>query len=500
MFLIQTSHKAAQKLREDYFAKLQRLPPAFYDRHPIGDLMALATNDVEAVRFALGPGLLVFADAVFLFTALPPAMLWLSPKFALLAFAPMVTLPFFIIYIDKLIQARFAKVQEQFSKLSSFAQENIEGIKIIKSFVREWTQLNRFSSIGKEFVQLNLRLAFVQSFFDPLFLLTVSLGFVSLLIFGGRDVISGAVGIGTFVAFQRYLDNLAWPMMAFGMATTHYQRGKTSLNRIFEVLSEPELAQTEFNSPIEYSNSAPLIEARNLCFRYGDSTKYALKNVSFKIAQGSHVALVGPIGSGKSTLMRILSGQYEIEPGMIFWKGVDIAKIPLSLRRKALGLVPQETFLFSESLRWNVSMGAHRDNEDIYNALAQAGLQNEAAQWGLEAQIGERGLNLSGGQRSRVTIARAILRSSELLILDDALSSIDAQTESKILDTFSRHSNQTLLMITHRFARLWKFDQILVLKDGTLTQNGPPSNLAEAPGLYRELLNLQMMESALGGQ
>ncbi|MBI3556457.1 MAG: hypothetical protein HY074_09360 [Deltaproteobacteria bacterium] len=247
MFLVASSHRVSEAIREEYFAKLQRLPPSFYGKHPIGDLMAMATNDVEAVRFAIGPGLLVFADAVFLLTSIPPAMLWLSPKLTVLALAPMLLLPFVIIFAERLIHERFEKVQEQFSRLSGFAQENIEGIKIVKAFVREWTQLSRFESLGHKFVKLNVSLATAQSVVEPIFMLTISLGLLSLFIFGGREVIIGTIGLGTFVAFMRYLDNLAWPMMAFGMAVTHYQRGKTSLERMLEVFNERE-------EPVERTN------------------------------------------------------------------------------------------------------------------------------------------------------------------------------------------------------------------------------------------------------
>ncbi len=504
MFLIASSHRVAEQLRDDYFAKLQRLPPSFYDRHPIGDLMAMATNDVEAVRFAIGPGLLVFADAIFLLTSIPPAMIWLSPKLTGLALAPMLLLPFVIIYAERLVHDRFNQVQEQFSHLSGFAQENIEGIKIVKAFVREWTQLGRFDALGKDFVKLNVRLAAAQSVFEPLFLLTVSLGLVSLFIFGGREVIAGVIGLGTFVAFLRYLDNLAWPMMAFGMAVTQYQRGKTSLARLHEVFSErEEPAARPAQSDSAIRPASALLEARGLTFRYPGKNEPALLNVNFRIEKGTRTAIVGPIGSGKSTLVRLLAGLFEVEPGMLFWNGVDVTTLPLAERRACLAVVPQDAFLFSETLSWNVNMG--ETAADATPFLERAGLREETAAWGLDTMIGERGLNLSGGQRARVTLARALARQAPLMVLDDALSSVDAETEARILDSLSdlRHDDhgnhdQALLMITHRFARLHSFDQVLVLKDGLLVQHGAPTAIAAKPGLYRTLLELQQMENALG--
>ena len=510
MFLIASSHRVSEKLREDYFAKLQRLPTSFYDRHPIGDLMAMATNDVEAVRFAIGPGLLVFADAIFLLSSIPPAMIWLSPKLTVVALAPMLLLPFIIIYAEKLVHDRFEKVQEQFSHLSGFAQENLEGIKIVKAFVREWTQLGRFDKLGKDFVLLNVKLAAAQSVFEPVFLLTVSLGLMSLFIFGGHAVITGVIGLGTFVAFVRYLDNLAWPMMAFGMAVTQYQRGKTSLERLHEVFNEREepLPRALPTPQVTVQGSKPaLLEARNLTFYYPGRAEPALLNINFQIQPGTRTAIVGPIGSGKTTLVRLLAGLIDVEPGMLFWKGVDVTHLTLVQRREALAVVPQDAFLFSETLSWNVNMGDVHADATPY--LQLAGLTEETAQWGLSAMIGERGLNLSGGQRARVTLARALARKAPLLILDDALSSVDSETEARILDNLTnqptarperpkQQADQALLMITHRFARLYSFDQLLVFKDGQLVQHGAPAAVSSQTGLYKQMLELQQMESALG--
>ncbi len=511
MFLIRGSFNAAEKLREEYFTKLQKLPPSFYDRNPIGDLMSLATNDVEAIRFALGPGLLVFVDAVFFLISIPPAMFFLSPKLACIALAPMIVVPLIITQAEKLIHHRFEKVQAQFSKLSAFAQENIEGIKIIKSFAREWTQLKRFSREGETFIELNLKLAKAQSIFEPLFTLAVSLGLVSLLIFAGKDVIEGYVSLGTFVAFTRYLDQLVWPMMAFGLAVTYYQRGKTSLERILHVFGEkeeeissfPQIATPRYNIGARNDKQNPLIEAKNLTFKYPGEQKNALQNVSFQINKSSRVALVGPIGSGKSTLIRLLLGLYEVPSHMLFWNGIDLSTLSLNERREKIAVVPQEVFLFRESLEWNILMGSKNQNLQLNDAefktlLKRAGLEKESAEWQKDFTIGERGLTLSGGQRARVTLARALIRQTPLLILDDALSSVDVQTETEILNGLSSLSGeQTLIMITHRFTRLSAFDQVLVLKEGTLVQAGSPQELSEQEGLFKELLELQRLEDEL---
>lgn len=514
MLLLRASFEAAQRVREEYFSKLQRLPPAFYDRNAIGDLISLATNDVEAVRFTLGPGILVFADAVFYAMIIPPAMIWLSPKLALIALAPMAVIPFVMVRLEKMIHDRFARVQAEFSRLTAFSQENIAGIRLVKAFVREWAQLKRFKNIGREFVRLNVKLARAQVFFEPFFTLIVSLGIVLLIILAGPDVIRGTVSIGTFVAFTRYLEHLVWPMMALGLALTYYQRGKTSLERIVQVLDQKEVPEDRIEAlpasapdGFERENEPPLVEARDLTFTYPGSGVPALRNVSFRVESGKRTAVVGTVASGKSTVVRLLAGLYEPGPGMLFWKGTDVARMGLWARRVHLAVVPQDVFLFMETLRWNVALGGQgasletTSDDQILRALHAAGMREEAERWGLDVQLGERGLNLSGGQRGRVALARAILRSAPLIVMDDALSSVDSDTELKILSRltgggFEKHG---LLMVTHRLSHLWRFDHVIVLKDGAVAESGDPKILAESGGLYQQLLEMQRLEDELAG-
>jgi ATP-binding cassette subfamily B protein len=305
-------------------------------------------------------------------------------------------------------------------------------------------------------------------------------------------------------------------MMAFGLSVTYYERGKTSLARILKVLNQREEPLVvshsiveEYSQRIEEGKNAQeghsdvLIEACNLTFYYPGQSHPALKNVSFRIEKGKRTALVGTIGSGKSTIVRLLLGLYEVPPGMLFWNGVDVTSISLEKRREKIAVVPQDVFLFRETLKWNILLGTNEDtfvkDKRFYEILVKAGLEKEFQIWGLDKKIAERGLNLSGGQRARVALARAMIRNAALLILDDALSSVDIRMENEILEHLQHdaHLSQTLLMVTHRFSKLGRFDHVLVLKDGEVVQSGSPQGLARVSGLYRQLLELQRMENEL---
>lgn len=496
--LIRASYQAAEKIREDYFEKLQKLPPAFYNKRPIGDLMALASNDVEAIRFAIGPGFLLTLDSLFLFSFLPPAMILLSPELTLFALVPMLIVPFLVLWLKAKIHTHFQNVQAHFSKLSAFAQETLEGVRIIKTFVREWIQLKRFSYLGKEFIGHNLNLAFSQALLEQVFTMSIFFGLASLVLLAGPKVISGQVTLGTFVAFTKYLENLAWPMMAIGMAISFYQRGKGSLQRMLEVFQakEAEKHSIEYQPLFFNEEKDPVLEVRNLTYGYIDS-QIVLNNVSFSINKGQKTSLVGSIGSGKSTLIKLISGLYPAPQETIFLNGTDVNSIPLAQRRRYLSLVPQEAFLFSETLGWNVTFGENQSKKEIYDALITAGLEAELKEWDLHTPLGEKGLNLSGGQRARVALARGLAqRQRKLLILDDVLSNIDSQTEELILKHITSLKD-TLLMVTHRYSALTTFDQILVLRAGKIIEQGTHADLIRTNSYYNELYELQQMEESL---
>ncbi|MEN9723868.1 MAG: hypothetical protein RJB38_1854, partial [Pseudomonadota bacterium] len=427
MFLIRSSLFAGRDLRNRFSGHLLRLSPSFFDRKRLGDLMSLATNDVEAIRMALGPGLLVAADAIFYFVTVPIAMLALSPRLTLLAFLPLPIIPWLVARNERLIHERFEKVQAAFGRLSAMAQETLTGVRVIKAFAAEPGQLERFRKSGEDYVRLNMSLARVQSAFGPTLDFTMSLGLVFLLWVGGRQVMGGLETLGTFVAFQRYIQKMVWPMTAVGMAITYYQRGIASARRMGEIFSEKS-AVREPRVPAPRAIRGE-IEFRKLSFRYAPESPLVIQDLSLTIPARTRVAFVGAVGSGKTTLLSLIPRLYPVEAGMICIDGQDVNDYPIQDLRRSVGFVGQDLFLFSESVEENLSWGADQEvpRDEIIELSRSVALETEIQRLpqGYGTLLGERGVNLSGGQRQRVTIARALAKKPAILILDDALSSVD---------------------------------------------------------------------------
>jgi len=505
MYLIRSSLFAGRDLRERFSRHLFSLSPSFFDRRRLGDLMSLATNDVEAVRMALGPGLLVAADALFYFVTVPIAMLWLSPKLTLLAFLPLPVIPWLVARNERLIHERFEKVQESFGRLSALAQETLTGVRVIKAFAAEPGQLDRFRRAGEEYMALNMSFARVQSAFGPTLDFTMSLGLVVLLYVGGHQVMGGMETLGTFVAFQRYIQKMVWPMAAVGMAISYYQRGVASSKRLTEVLEE----KSDIPDAPE-SSSAPgprairgEIEFRNLSFRYSSDAPWVLKDFSLVVPARSRVALVGSVGSGKSTLLSLIPRLYPVGGGMILMDGCDLREYALADLRRSVGFVGQDLFLFSETVEQNLGWGMEdaipRDVAlELTRSVALDG-EIERLPQGFSTMLGERGVNLSGGQRQRMTIARALAKRPSVLILDDALSAVDTRTESVLLGELrAREHRCTELVAAHRISSIQDADWIVVLDHGRKVQEGTHASLlGESGGLYRSFYDQQKLEEEL---
>ena len=512
---------SGRDIRKKFADHLFGLSSSFFDKRRIGELMSLATNDVDAIRMALGPGLLTLADALFYFLTVPVAMYWLSPKLTLIAFIPLPLIPLFVMRNEKEIHKRFDQVQASFGKISSLAQENLNGIRVIKAFAREDAQLERFKRAGEDHIRHSLWLARVQSAFGPMLDFFMSLGLVLLLYFGGQSVIEKTVTLGTFVAFQRYIQKMVWPMTALGLSITYYQRGIASSNRIQEVLSVKSDIEESLTPvlPADYrvgTFAAPWktrgeIEFKNLSFRFAGAERESLSGLSLKIKAGERIAFIGGIGSGKSALLGLIPRLYPVGRGMLFIDGVDVNDWPIDELRRQVGYVSQEVFLFSDSVIENVAYGlsdlhdsspAHLLKSSIVEASTRLASVHEdmlGLREGYQTVLGERGVNLSGGQKQRLTIARALAKQPSILVLDDALSSVDVQTEERILTSLrSRGARNTEIIAAHRISTIKDADRIVVLDRGRIDQLGSHEELLkDRAGLYFNFYEQQRLKEDL---
>lgn len=516
VFLIRSSMYAGRDLRGDFAFHLFGLPMSFYDKNRVGDLMARANGDVETIRQFLGPGLLTFADAFFYVSTVPVAMYFLSPKLTLITLLPLLLIPFIAWKMQRTIHDRYKASQDQFSEIAAMAQENLNGIRVVKAFAREETQHHRFRKLGEEYIRRNLRLSRVQSSFGPLMDFIASLGIVLLIWVGGKYVGVGAITLGTFVAFQRYIQKMIWPMMALGFAANFYQRSLASSERMKEILRQ----KTDIISPTEprlpaaipgpFSKTAGRIEVRNLNFAFPGkgSSQQVLKNLSLTVEPGMRAAFVGKIGSGKSALFSLIPRIYPAPFRSIFVDGVPVEEWPLDVLRSQIGFVSQDVFLFSESVFDNIGFGltsaawsADQRERAVFQASEMAAVDAEirGLSNGFSTLLGERGVNLSGGQKQRVALARALAIQPPILILDDTLSAVDVRTEEQILRNLrSRPGKNTELIAAHRISTVKDADLIFVLDKGELVESGTHAQLIrQSGGVYAHFYEEQRLKEDL---
>ncbi len=499
--IIVTSRKIEYDLRNDFLAHLQKLHFSFFQNTPTGDLMAHATNDISAVRNVLGPGIMYPADTIVTFVMVLTMMILKDWRLTLLALIPLPLVSFAVYKLGKLINVKFQERQEHFSKLTGRAQENLSGIRVIKAYVREDYEIQTFKNLSWEYLKKNLVLARYQSIIWPTMFLLVGISLVVTIYFGGIRVIENKMSIGTLTAFFAYLMMLIWPMIAFGWVTNILQQGAASMKRISKILDiVPEIRNSE-NLDLSIKDINGEIEFQNVNFKYKDSQNPILKNINLKIPAGKTLAIVGYTGSGKSTLVSLIPRLYDVTEGKILIDGKDIRVIPIEILRKNIGFVPQETFLFSETIANNIAYGVDEiDNEEIIYSADAAQLSKDLDEFpkGFETIIGERGITLSGGQKQRVSIARAIIRNPKILILDDALSSVDTYTEEAILQKLRAiMKNRTSIIISHRISTVKDADTIIVLHDGQIVEQGTHEELLEYGKIYKDLYNKQLLEEEL---
>lgn len=500
-FLNGISRRIETDLRNDLFAHLLRLPPQFYDRWRTGDLMSRATNDVQAVRQVAGPAIMYLVNTVTIGALAIGLMIWISPRLTAVAMIPMIAMPGLVIYMGRRINVRFERIQDQFSTISNFAQETLAGIRIVKAYVREADRTDTFAELNAEYRRRNMSLARIWGAFFPALTFLGGLGSVLVLWVGGREVIAGNITVGDFVAFGFYLVLLMWPMIAVGWVTNQIQRGAASMGRINSLLAEPVTIEDPATpTPIPRPRGA--IEFRNVSFRYPGTERWVLRNVSFRIDPGQTVAVVGGTATGKSTLVRLIPRLYDVSGGAVEVDGVDVRALRLEELRNAVGMVPQEPFLFSMRLRRNLVMD-DRDSEETGRLdqavdIAQLRATLDVLPEGLDTALGERGINLSGGQKQRATIARALYRDTPILILDDALSAVDTVTEEAILAGLREFMrDRTSIVVSHRVTAVAGADLILVLEDGKLVERGTHGELLDRGGVYARLLERQLLEEEI---
>ena len=501
-FIIGNSMRVDYDLRKDFFWKLTSLSQNFFNTHKTGDLMSLATNDINAVRMTLGQGIIMFIDSTFLLIL--NLIMMIVTTNVLFASKVLFTIPLIILLVTRfggVIHSHFKAVQAQYGKITDRAQENFSGIRIIKAFGQEEENEKLFREENQKYYDKNIELAKLQSFFNPFIQVLSNLSYLFLLFFGAKEVMAGTMLLGEFIAFNAYLGLMMWPARALGMVIVFMQKGAASMDRLTNILkTQPEIVDGA--DAIELDNIKGEIEFKNVSFKYAKDLPYALKDISFKIEPGKTLAILGRTGSGKSSIVNVLLRLYDVDQGEILVDGHNIKDLTLNSLRENISYVPQDDFLFSKTVKENIEF--HYE-EELDMAMIEkyakiAGVYDDVMDFkdGFDTILGERGVTLSGGQKQRVSIARALAKEKNVLIMDDSLSAVDTQTEEEILENLSKDEGHvSKIIISHRVSTIQDADEILFIEDGAIVERGTHDELVKLGGRYEKLYEDQLLEQKI---
>ena len=486
-------------MRKDFYEHLQRLPLSFYQGQRTGDLMSRATNDLASVRMLIGPAVMHAATSLLVVTGSFVMMLRTDVTMALVALAAVPVVAGLVQYFGQRTHVRSRAVQDYFGDISARVQENLSGVRVVRAFTREASEVDTFKRMNREYVNKNRSLIRLNAVFYPSLHALIGFMFVVVFFLGGRKIVANELTLGAFVAFQFYLGRMIWPLIALGWVINLFQRGMASMKRLHEIWSVDPVIVSRGDGERSPAEARGNLEIRELTFSYGG--RNVLQDINLSVRHGQTIGVVGRTGSGKSTLLALIARSFEPPPGTIFLDGRPVETIPLRQLRDWIGMVPQETFLFSESIAENIRFGrAEATDAEVEESAMHAGLTTDVAAFpnGLKTVIGERGITLSGGQKQRTAIARALVRDPLILVLDDSLSAVDTQTEERILNALRTiRKGRTVLIVSHRVSSVKDADHIVVLDDGRIVERGAHEQLVERGGYYAELYRKQTVEAEL---
>lgn len=502
-FIIGSARSIEYDLRNDMFAHLEKLSMGYYNKNKTGDLMAHFTNDLNAIRMSVGPAVITSFDAcIMTVMVLTKMILYVDIKLTLFAVIPLVFIAIGGVYYGRSVEKRFAKKQKAFSDLTDQVQEGISGIRVVKAFVQEKHELRAFAKANRDNMDKNMKVVKLQAVVIPLLDVIIGISGLITLLYGGYLTIEGTISLGRFVAFNQYIGMLVWPMIAAGDSITFFSQGIASVKRIQNIFrQQPDVYDKEKETDFGIGQLEGEIAFTDLCYQFTSETPRVLNHVSLKIEKGSTLAVLGRTGSGKTVLANLLLRLYNTEPGMITIDGQDIRKIPLAVLRENIAYVPQDNFLFSDTLRNNISFGTRsKDLKEVQNAAMAACIHENIMDFpgGYDTLVGERGVTLSGGQKQRSSIARAFMKDAPILILDDSLSAVDTDTEEQILRNLKPiREGKTTIIIAHRISTIQNADKILVLEKGEMAEYGTHEELLRKQGIYTKMYEKQQLEKQL---